>query len=383
MGVRMNKKQNRVIIIWFLIMIFGITAANLMKPEREFSERENRVLEQKPDLAVRYFFSGAYSVDYEQYITDQFIQRDNWIGVRTVLERVQLRQEIKDIYFAGDGYLIEKHTGTFGTDTAERNISCLADFMKEYLPIYGEEHITAMVVPNAVKVLEEKLPPYASPYDEGIYLRQIEEALPNGTWVDTLEVLKEHSDEELYYRTDHHFKTLAAYYIYDEWGKMAGLKPLDLADFEVKTVSDEFLGTLESKVGGRFSGDSIQVFIPKEEYRYTLKYSNSEAVKHNLYEMSALETKDKYGIFFGGNHPFVEASIENGSMRKLLVIKDSYAHCFLPFAFLDFSEVDFVDLRYYNESLRGLMEKKEYTDVLFLYNAAGFAKDVNLGKLRN
>lgn len=63
------------------------------------------------------------------------------------------------------------------------------------------------------------------------------------------------------------------------------------------------------------------------------------------------------------------------------MIKDSYAHCFLPFTFHDFSEVDFVDLRYFNESLRDYMEEKDYTDVLFLYNASGFAEDPNVARL--
>ena len=62
-------------------------------------------------------------------------------------------------------------------------------------------------------------------------------------------------------------------------------------------------------------------------------------------------------------------------------MQDSYAHCFIPFTLHDFKEVDFVDLRYYSESLKEYMEKGDYTDVLFLYNAAGFAEDNSLIKL--
>ena len=206
--------------------------------------------------------------------------------------------------------------------------------------------------------------------------------LPEGVWFDAEAVLREHIDEELYYRTDHHWKTLAAYYVYAAWAKEKGLSPLALADYEIETVTDEFQGTIEAKVGGDVGCDSIQIFRPKEEKPYSLLY-NREETETDLYDWDALKTKDKYALFFGGNQPVVEGTIENGSNRRLLVIKDSYAHCFLPFTFHDFSEVDFVDLRYFNESFREYRKDKEYTDILFLYNASGFAEDASLVKLKN
>ena len=133
------------------------------KTGQEFSEKENRSLAQSPMLSVEDYFSGAFAKDYEAYITDQFILRDEWIGMKTKVERAVGKQEINDIYFAKDNYLIEKHTGSFTTDTAKRNISSLAQFMQFCEEKYGEGHVTAMVVPNAVKVLEDKLPPFAPP----------------------------------------------------------------------------------------------------------------------------------------------------------------------------------------------------------------------------
>ena len=375
-----NKTQNMVIIGLFLLLIFGITAASLLTPTKEFSDRENRTLAQMPKLSTDSYFSGEFAKDYESYITDQFLFRDNWIGVKTAVERAAFKQESNDIYFAEDGYLIEKHTGSFTSDTAERNISYLAEFMTEMEESYGKGHVTAIVAPNAVDILKDKLPPFASPYDESVYLDRIAEALPEGTWFDSEAVLKEHAGEELYYKTDHHWKTLAAYYVYEAWAKEMGLAPLSLEEYEVENVTEEFQGTIEAKVGGDVGCDSIQIFKPKEEYSYSLLYNRQET-KTELYDWEALQTKDKYTLFFGGNQPVIEGTIENGSDRRLLVIKDSYAHCFLPFTFHDFSEVDFVDLRYFNESLREYRKAKDYTDILFLYNASGFAEDPNVARL--
>lgn len=375
-----SKRQNIVIIGLFLLLIFGMTAASLLAPTKEFSDRENRTLAQSPKFSAESYFSGEFAKDYESYITDQFIFRDEWIGIKTSVERASLKQESNDVYFAKDGYLIEKHTGSFTSDTAERNISYLADFMAEMKNQYGDGHVKAIVAPNAVEILEDKLPPFASPYDESAYLGKIAEALPEGTWLDSEAVLKEHAGEELYYKTDHHWKTLAAYYVYEAWAKGTGLTPLPLSEYEVETVTEEFQGTIEAKVGGDVGYDSIQIFKPEEDYPYSLLYNRQET-KTDLYDWDALKTKDKYTLFFGGNQPVVEGTVENGSDRRLLVIKDSYAHCFLPFTFHDFSEVDFVDLRYFNESLREYMEKKDYTDILFLYNASGFAEDPTVARL--
>lgn len=379
----MTKKQNWVVIGLFLVLIFGLTAATILKPDTEFSEKENRVLAQMPQLSADSYFSGEFAKDYETYMTDQFVFRDQWIRMKTAAERAALKQEVKGIYFAKDGYLIEKHQDSFRTSTASNNIRYLSAFMEKAKAEYGEGHATAMVVPNAVAILKDKLPPLAPQSEEEDYLEMLEKALPEGTWFDASSVLGEHKDEEIFYRTDHHWKTLGAFYTYEAWAKSVGLSPLTLDDYQVKTVSTDFYGTIEAKVGVDVPGDTIQIFQPKQEAPYTVTDGSSGEERTDLYDWSYLETRDQYSIFFGGNKPLVQVAVENDSDRRLLVIKDSYAHCFLPFAFHDFSQVDFVDLRYFNESFGELREKGNYTDVLFLYNASGFAEDPSVAKLGN
>ena len=108
-----QKRQNQIIIFLFLVLIFGMALASIFAPKKEFSDRENRSLAQMPQLSLEAYFSGEFAKDYESYITDQFVGRDRWIGLKTGAERAMLKQESNDIYFAADGYLIEKHTGSF------------------------------------------------------------------------------------------------------------------------------------------------------------------------------------------------------------------------------------------------------------------------------
>ncbi|MDO5539730.1 MAG: DHHW family protein [Eubacteriales bacterium] len=380
----MKKKQQWVIIVFFLLMIFGFTFAGLVKPDTDFSEKENRVLAKMPEVDLEDIFDGTFSADYETYLTDQFFFRDSWIGIKTKTERLAGKQEINDIYFADDGYLIEKHTGDFETATAEQNVKTLSAFLEEQVNNYGADHVTAMIAPNAVSILKDKLPPFAVCVQEDEYLDEIVRSLPEGTFLDLRDVLEEHCEEYIYYRTDHHWTTLGARYAYDAWARKTALNALPAQNYEREVLTDIFYGTVEAKVGYPVRADVIERWNPKTEVPYTLSYNHkTEEVKDSLYEESSLGTRDKYAVFFGGNQPLTEIKTQAGTGRRLLVIKDSYAHCFVPFAVQDFDEISMIDLRYFNESLKEYMENNDFSDILFLYNASGFAQDSAVVKLGN
>ena len=386
----MNKHQSVYVNTIFLLLIFGFTAATLIRPQKERSETENRTLQQRPALTWDSLFSGEFADDYEEYLSDQFILRDSWITLKTAAERATLKQETNDVYFAKDGYLIEKHTGAFTSATAMRNVQQLSDFMKAMSEKYDEDHLSCILVPNAVDVLRDKLPPFADPYDEELYLKKIQDSLPEGVWVDASSVLKDaHAAEDaapelsqLYYRTDHHWKTGSAYLVFSRWleQKKIGVTSPDM--YSVTSVTDSFEGTVASRLGIRGRADSIERYDPVQPFDYYLIYNQSDDIRNSIYRDSYLDTKDKYAYFYGGNYGLVEAKMPDARTgRRLLIIKDSYAHCFAPFTYGYFDEVDMLDPRYYNDSISQLMESRDYTDVLFLFNAAGFAEETAIARL--
>lgn len=376
----MTKIQNRVLTGVFLAMIFGCTGASLLKPDTSFSEKENRVLAQMPKVNIGDILNGTFEKNYESYLSDQFFWRDGWIGVKTQAERAEGKTEINDVYFAKDGYLIEKHSGAFDTDTAENNITYLKNFLEKQAQHLGEDHVKAIIVPNAVEVLKEKLPAYAVAGEEGAYLEKIRGQIPENLLFDAESILDEHKEEPIYYKTDHHWKTLAARYVYEAWAKSIDLPIVPLSEYREETLTTDFHGTIDAKVNIDVPGDSIESYQPITAVPYTLTYNHSEE-RDSLYDTSSLEGRDKYAVFFGGNQPLIEAVTEAKTDRKLLIIKDSYANCFLSFAMQDFSQIDIVDLRYFSENLGDYMKEKGYTDICVLYNAAGFAEDTSVAKL--
>lgn len=378
-----KKWQTYVTVIVFCLLIFGFTAATILSPPVGFSETENRVLAKMPEVEINTIFSGDFESDYEEYLTDQFVMRNQWISLKTSVERLLLKTESKDIYFAKDDYLIEKHTGSYETQMAQRNIAALTEFAQKYEKQFGQSHLSILIVPNAVDILSDKLPPFAESGGGNAYLEQISESLPEGIWFDGASVLRAHRSEELYYRTDHHWKTLAAFYVYQAWAKRQGYIVPELSDYEIQTVTDCFEGTIQSKLGIGTEGDTIELFLSVNEPAYTVYRNSTSKTENSLYDYAALETKDKYAVYFGGNEPFLQIRTEIKNGQKILVIKDSYANCFIPFMLGEFQQIDILDLRYTNQKLSGVITEGGYTDILILYNASGFAEDISVSKLTN
>ncbi len=379
----MEKRLHISTIAVFGLLIFGLAIANVLYPIMDFSETENRVLAQKPPFTLTTVLSGEFEVDYEAYLSDQFVWRNGWIGLKTDVERLLLKSESKDIFFAKDDYLIEKHTGAFASDTSTQNIAALAQFVRQCGAQLGEAHITVIIVPNAVDILQDKLPAYAASSGEDDYLLRLASELPEDVWFDAAAILRAHNQEALFYRTDHHWETLAAFYVYQAWAKEQGFSVPELADYEIKTVTNSFEGTIQSKLGIQTVGDTIELFLPRDEIAYTVQKDSSTQFEYSLYDMAALNTKDKYAVFFGGNQGLLRITTDVENSRKILVVKDSYANCFIPFVLGEFQVIDVFDLRYTRHRMSDQWAKGGYTDLLFLYNAAGFAEDTGIGRLLN
>jgi hypothetical protein len=100
-----------------------------------------------------------------------------------------------------------------------------------------------------------------------------------------------------------------------------------------------------------------------------------------FYDEDKLLEKDKYTYFLGGNYGEVVIETGKNTSRRLLVIKDSFANCFVPFLADDYDAIYMVDLRYYNQNMQGYLNDNGITDVLMLYCVSNFITDKNFIRL--
>lgn len=370
--------RSKVTVTIFLLILSGMSVFGFAAGDERYSEKENRYLAIKPDLDSGNLLNGKYQEDYETYLADKTVFRNKWIEFKTYIELASLKKDVNGVYFGKDNYLIARQdTDKFETENADRNCEYLEEFVDNYKK---NTDICVMLVPNTSEILKEKLPKYAYNFNETKYINDIYKEIGEDNTVDVNEILKVHKDEYLYYKTDHHWTTLGAYYAFTEYADKTGI---NIEKYTTKLVTDKFYGTMSSKVNLEIEADKVYIYEADKEEDVSVSYNNSTELKDSLYEMSALDKKDKYSIFLGGNNPLVQITTNAKNDRKVLVIKDSFAHCFIPFMISGFSKIDVVDLRYYNESIEKMIEEGGYTDILVLYNVGNFVEDKNIYKLVN
>ncbi len=368
----MDEKQDAGLTVAFLCTILLLLLlADLWQPDRKFSENENRLLASRPTLEKSALLSGKFMEDYETYLTDQFIGRDNWIELKTRSEILLQKREVGGVYLCDDDYLIEQHLPEdFPQELVDRRLELLSRLVEGY-------GARVMLVPTADNVLTDKLPDFAPYYDQDLLFAQVRERVGEEAYIDVASKLREHAGEEIYYRTDHHWTSLGAYYGYLAWKEHTGmLSPVSYDPGKLCAVTDDFLGTLYSKINLPSREDEIRIFPEtlQRPVRVTYDYN---VRKTSLYEESYLEGKNQYGYFLDDNHGFIEieTGYENG--RELFVLKDSYANCLVPLLTAHYERIYMVDLRYYNGRLSQLLDPYmgESTDVLVLYDCIHFLED--------
>lgn len=378
------KKNTYVTIFTFLGIILTCVIAGFFTPDKTFSSMENRYLATFPKFSVESLFDGEFSADYEEYITDQFFARDEWIKVKTVTEILLGKKDINGVYISKDNYLIEAQDG-IDEEKAYGNADKMSTFLEELSNTLGKDNISIMIAPTATNVLEDKLPAYATTFDQNAYIDYIKTQTGN-MFVDVRNVLKENSDEYIYYKTDHHWTTYGAYLAYGEWAYANDLKPYNEEAFSIEKVSEDFYGTIHSKLNYAKEADEIYLYKTKEEVSYELDFNVGMRQTSDLYETEYLEGKDKYSVFLGGNNSIVTIKTVGGDAKRskepLLVIKDSYAHCFIPFLTNHYENIVVIDLRYLKMPMTQILDDYGISEVLVMYNAIHFAEDNNFSILK-
>lgn len=374
-----KRRMEWITVILFLGALFFLMAGSMLAKKKGFSEHENRFLEKKPEFSLETAVNGELEKKYEAYLTDHFIFRDNWIGIKTAFERLLGKTEQNGVYFAKNGYLIEagKHRSEESAvkDKNRRSIKKNVDEFREFL---GNDRVQVLIAPTAAEVLSEFLPPFAGPASQKEFLEQVKTELSGENFIEVLEPLKKHKEEALYYRTDHHWTTLGAYYAYAAYAKQTGLRVREQSEFELWTASEDFYGTLYSKVHVKTRPDQIVLYQEKEPLSCQVVFNEGEMESDSLYNLDMLNKKDKYGVFFGGNYGVLTINTGQKNGRHLLVLKDSYANCFVPFLVRDFEKITMIDLRYFHAAPAAYAKKEGVTDMLLLYNAQNLMENSDI-----
>lgn len=359
-------------------MLGVMSLIELIPLQKSYSAREDRELKGRPGFSLKSVADGSFMEEYETYREDQFAGRSLWLSIRNGVDLLAGRRDSGGVFKGEDQYLLEEIK-----KPDEEQLQEKLDAMKEFKAGNGKLPMYLMLAPNAANVLNEKLPRFAVTEDQDQTFDSIRQELGDQiTWVDIGKALKEHRKEEIYYRTDSHWTTRGAYYAFQKLSETMGLDQEKTPKWQEYVVTNIFNGDLSAKSGyGGGVEESIYIYASEkkgEEPQIVVEYADEGKKTSTLYERSKLKEKDAYGLFLGGDHARVNIRTTADTTDRLLLVKDSYANCLIPFLTPYYREVIVIDPEYYRGSLSEIMEENKITSVLFLYNGNTFAEDESM-----
>ena len=373
---RQRKVQEQLVGIIFILTLFLFLIINVIVPDREKSVQENRMLATKPKFRLSSLISGDYDEKFEAYMDDQFVGRDVWRKLKVTVDRIGGSRLENGVYIGMNGQLLEQ------IEVADENhLAANIKAIKSFSESQSKIPVRMMLVPDAANVLNHSLPALAKPEDQTQMFSMVRKDLGDSVeWIDVSTELNKHKTEKIYYKTDHHWTTLGAFYAFQAAAPSLGIDGDLSGKYVSYTVSDSFNGMLASKSGVNLGEkEQIDIYVPTEEDTdLIVDYVDEGKRSTSLYDSSKLKEKDQYTVFLGGNSSLLDIRTVSTSTKRLLLVKDSFANSFIPFLTPYYREIVVVDPRYYSGTINDLMDSYRISEVLFLYSGNTFFKDNNI-----
>ncbi len=334
---------------------------------------------EKPTFNIKSYFNGDYSNDVQNYLCSLFFKHDDWQRLLTDIELCSGRLEVNGVYI-----------------TENRQIECLCE------PDFAIVDQTVEAMNNYASQISVPVYFMLAPTSAGIYADELDENVPlynqesfidyvyakvddNIKVLDIFMTLKSADDEYIYYKNDSHWTSLGAYYAYYYAISKLGFTPVSFSQYNIERMSSPFYGSFYSQtLYDGFGADYVDIFNCESGIKVkSLNISAGELAGEydSIYFRENFDKADKYSLFLGGDYPLVDINTDAQSGKRLLLIKDSYANCFVPFLTQHYSKITLVDMKCINGNLESLVSADDYSQVLFLYNASDFANDTYLKRI--
>lgn len=373
---RQRKVQEQLVGIIFILILFLFLIINIIVPNKEKSVQENRMLATKPKFRLSSLISGDYDEKFEAYMDDQFVGRDMWRKLKVTVDRICGSRLENGVYIGRNGQLLEQ------IEVADENhLAANIKAIKSFSESQKKIPVRMMLVPDAANVLNHSLPALAKPEDQTQMFSMVRKDLGDSVeWIDVSTELNKHKTEKIYYKTDHHWTTLGAFYAFQAAAPSLGIEGDLSGKYVSHAVSNSFNGMLASKSGVNLrEKEQIDIYVPTEEDTdLIIDYVDEGKRSTSLYDSSKLKEKDQYTVFLGGNSSLLDIRTVSTSTKRLLLVKDSFANSFIPFLTPYYREIVVVDPRYYSGTINDLMDSYRISEVLFLYSGNTFFKDNNI-----
>ena len=275
----------------------------------------------------------------------------------------------------------------FSREVADQYIGMLNHTAQK---LEGSAQVYDMVVPTSMDIiLPESFRQNLNTSSQKDAIAYISGSLsPSIQSVPIYDTLKAHADEYIYFRTDHHWTALGAYYAYRSFAELKGISPVELSQCERKEFSG-FLGAFYSDTNKNpaltQNPDTVVAYVPPGTIK--MQYTDREGNTFDwplISDVSNWAASSKYSTFIGGDNPYTviqNADLTDGS--SCLVIKESFGNAFIPYLAANYQTVHVIDYRYWNGNIPEFVNSNNIQDVLFLNNVSATRNASLVGKMES
>ncbi len=444
-GDKFGRTRKLKVASFFLMLYAGTVLAFIIPLRPSYSETEKRQLTEFPEFSVKALASGDYFADIDTWFSDTFPFREILTEADTILKSLYGRDtvtihgdvdtgdEIPDTPLAvvpekkpepqvtepvtmPDNKELNEDNGdpnavkpdievqsldaivvagdsayeyySFSQDVAPRFIDCVNKLDGIVNPT-GK--VYAMIAPTSTDItLNDALRAEINSANQEKALKYFNASFKNTVAVDGIyEAERLHRDEYTYFRTDHHWTALGAYYAYEQWATEKGIEPIPLTKYKTQRF-DNFIGTFYSSSGKKpelkKNPDYVTAYLPFNKVTCTISDSPTyPGFEWNIItDVTEHSAGSKYLTFIGGDNAITTiTNLDNPQGESCIVIKDSFGNAFVPFLIPHYSTIYVIDPRHYEGSLSSFCEGKQINDVIFLANISTTRNYIFLDHLEN
>lgn len=346
------------------------------KSDSSFTENRSLAPLPKPELGALY--DGSFTAGLNEYITDHFAGRSGWIAAKTAME-TQLSEGIVNGVFISDDRLLDAELSS--RTPAAVNADIFNDYAERYS---GTVYFAA--IPSSSGVYGDALPEHTVTRSENQQITALYDLLSGDIRkIDAYNILKMLNDNYIYYRSDTKWTCYGAYCVYRTVIQKLGFLPTPYDKYSIAHVTDSFRGNLFSRtLSEKPKADILDIY----EYPEGAEIISCNCIdregnikESSLYDFSRLDSSYMYSMYMGDDAPVVKITTSVNNDRKLLVIKDSYADCFIPFLIQHYSEITVVSPDTLSGSLTDYLDPDSYGQTLFLFGIENLGDRTALEKI--
>lgn len=360
----MTKLTSKITAVLMLAFIGVFMVFSIFGSKKSRSSEENRELSKRPGITSSSLLDGSFAEQLGLYSADHFPLRSKWLKLNSKL-REEIGDGIINGVYAADDMLLD-------ADTSRRasSGSCAAEINRFARDHSGAVYVVA--VPTSSGVYREHLPEYLDDYRESQQISDFYDKLNKDIKrIDAYNILKMLNSNYIYYRSDTKWTSYGAYCVYRTVIQKLGFLPTTFDKYSIRHVTSDFRGNLYNRSLCTSVKPDIMDFYycsgGAEVLSCTGVCKDKTIVSKRIYDEQQLESDYLYNAYLGESIPLLRIKTSVNNERKLLVIKDSYADCFIPFLTQHYSEIDVLSPELLDGSASDFVDFDKYEQTLFLF----------------